>query len=167
VGQGSSINRVERGVPLLVDYGGAYNGYLTDETRVVVAGELKEQFRRAYDVAREIIEDTSRSGRAGVVASQLYNRADEKVKAAGLSDYFMGHGEGKVRFIGHGLGLEINEFPVFTPRHHIVLEEGMVFAIEPKFIFPGEGAIGIEVDFIVRGDHLERVTDAPMDIMWV
>jgi Xaa-Pro dipeptidase len=167
VGQGSSINRVERGVPLLVDYGGAYNGYLTDETRVVAAGELKEQFRKAYDVAREIIEDTTRSGRAGVVASHLYNRADEKVKAAKLSEYFMGHGEGKVKFIGHGLGLEINEFPVFTPRHHIMLEEGMVFAFEPKFIFPGEGAVGIEVDFIVRSDHLERVTDTPIDIMWV
>ena len=167
IGQGSSINRVERGVPLLVDYGGGYNGYITDETRVVAAGELREMFLKAYNVAREIIEDTLDSGKVGVISSDLYNRADKKVKAAGLSEYFMGHGEGQVRFIGHGLGLEINEFPVFTPRHHIVLEEGMVFAFEPKFIFPGEGAIGIEVDFIVRKDRLERVTDASFDIIRV
>jgi len=79
----------------------------------------------------------------------------------------MGYGAGKVGFIGHGIGLEINELPVITPRHHIILEEGMVFAFEPKFIFPGKGAIGIEVDFIVRKKELERVTPTPIDIVYV
>ena len=79
----------------------------------------------------------------------------------------MGHGEGQVAFIGHGLGLEINELPVITPRHKMVLKEGMVFAFEPKFIFPGEGAIGIEVDFVVRKNGLERLTTTPLDIVYV
>jgi Xaa-Pro dipeptidase len=79
----------------------------------------------------------------------------------------MGHGEGQVSFIGHGLGLEINELPVITARHSRILEEGMVFALEPKFALPDKGAIGIEVDFIVRKDRLERVTSTPIDIVHV
>ena len=81
------------------------------------------------------------------------------VKKAGLEEYFQGHGDGQVPFIGHGVGLEINELPVLTPRHHMILKEGMVFALEPKFVIPPHGAIGIEVDFVVRPDGLERVTD--------
>ncbi len=75
----------------------------------------------------------------------------------------MGFGPGKVSFVGHGL--EINEMPVITPRHHIILQEGMVFAFEPKFIFPGEGAVGIEVDYIVRKDKLERDLPSPIDLV--
>jgi Xaa-Pro aminopeptidase len=94
-------------------------------------------------------------------------RALQTVKKAKIEDYFMGYGEGKVSFIGHGLGLEINELPVITPRHRMILKEGMVFAFEPKFIIPDEGAIGVEVDFIVRKNGLERVTDTPIDLVYI
>ena len=77
----------------------------------------------------------------------------------------MGFGEGRVSFVGHGIGLEINELPVITAKHHTILREGMVFAFEPKFVLPGKGSIGIEVDFIVTKDQLERVTDIPLDII--
>ncbi|HAR96171.1 MAG TPA: aminopeptidase P family protein [Deltaproteobacteria bacterium] len=167
IAQGSSMNVVEAGVPVVVDYGGGYNGYITDETRVYVAGRLDEIFKRPYDVARNIIEDFAGSGKEGVDCTELFERAVSRVKKEGLQDFFMGHGEGQVSFIGHGLGLEINELPVITARHSRILEEGMVFALEPKFIFPGKGAIGIEVDFIVRKDRLERVTSAPVDIVYV
>lgn len=167
VAQGSSMNTVEQGIPVIVDYGGGYNGYITDETRVFVAGRLDEAFKKPYEVAREIIEDVAGFGKEGVDCTELFERAASRVKEAGLHDYFMGYGEGQVSFIGHGLGLEINELPVITARHSRVLEEGMVFALEPKFILPGEGAIGIEVDFIVRKERLERVTSTPVDIVYV
>jgi Xaa-Pro aminopeptidase len=165
--QGSSIKTVERGVPVNVDYGGGYNGYITDETRPFVAGELREEFRRPYEVAREIVEEAAQFGKEGVNATELFDKAYTRAKNAGLEEGFMGHGAGKVGFIGHGLGLEINELPVITPRHKRVLKEGMVFAFEPKFILPGKGAIGIEVDFIVRKDRFERVIDFPIDIVYV
>jgi Xaa-Pro dipeptidase len=165
IAQGPSLNRVERGVPVIIDYGGGYNGYITDETRMFVVGELKEPFRKAYEVAKEIIEETMAFAKEGVTGPEVFNLALNIAKREGLEDHFMGHGPGKVSFIGHGLGLEINELPVITPRHGIVLKEGMVFAFEPKFIFPGLGAAGIEVDFIVRKDRLERVTDTPVDVV--
>lgn len=167
IAQGPSLNRVEKGIPVLIDYGGGYNGYISDETRVFVAGKLQERFIRAYEVAREIVEDATVYGKEGIDGTELYNRAEGMAKKARLEDYFMGYGAGKVGFIGHGIGLEINELPVITPRHHIILEEGMVFAFEPKFIFPGEGAVGIEVDFVVRKNELERVTPTPIDIVYV
>ena len=165
IAQGPSLNKVERGVPVVIDYGGGYNGYITDETRPFVIGELKERFRKPYEVAKEIVEDATVYGKEGIDGAELFMRAEEKAKKAGLEEYFMGFGPGKVSFVGHGLGLEINELPVITPRHHIILQEGMVFAFEPKFIFPGEGAVGVEVDYIVRKNELERVTRTPIDLV--
>jgi Xaa-Pro aminopeptidase len=163
--QGSSFKKVERGIPVTIDYGGGYNGYITDETRSFVVGELKEVFRRPYEVARLIIEDVMSYGRAGVDCTEIFSRAHTITKKEGLEDYYLGHGDGKVAFIGHGLGLEINELPIITARHSRILQEGMVFAFEPKFVVPPHGAIGIEVDFIVRENFLERVTANSIDLI--
>jgi len=167
IAQGPSMNRIVRDIPVIIDYGGGYNGYITDETRSFVVGELKDIFKKAYDTAREIIEYAMDYGREGINAIEIFNGSLDRAKKAGIEAYFMGYAEGKVGFIGHGIGLEINELPVITPRHDIILKEGMVFAFEPKFIIPGQGAIGIEVDFIVRQDRLERVTDAPIDMVYI
>jgi len=167
IGQGASINKIGRGVPVLVDYGGGYNGYITDETRAFVVGEMKDIFKKAHIVAKDIIEDAMTFGKEGIDGTEIFMRASQRAEKEGFEDYFMGHGDGRVGFIGHGLGLEINELPVITPRHNIMLKEGMVFAFEPKFIIPGEGAIGIEVDFIVRKGRLERVTDTSIDVTYV
>jgi Xaa-Pro aminopeptidase len=167
IGQGASVDIVKRGVPVIVDFSGGYNGYVTDETRVYVVGELKDIFLKGYDTSRQIIEEIMGFASEGVDATEIYMIADRLVREAKLEEYFMGYGEGQVGFLGHGLGLEINELPVFTPRHSMILQEGMVFALEPKFIIPNEGAVGIEVDFIVRKDRLQRVTDSPIDIIYV
>jgi Xaa-Pro aminopeptidase len=167
VGQGASVNTVKSGIPVIIDYGGGYNGYVTDETRVYVAGEIKNSFLKAYEVSREIIEDLMEFTKEGVDAVQVFERAVERVKKAKLEEYFMGHDEGQVTFIGHGLGLEINELPILTARHSMMLQEGMVMAIEPKFIIPHEGAVGIEVDFVVRKNGLQRIVKTPLDIVYV
>jgi Xaa-Pro aminopeptidase len=165
VPHGSSLKVIQRNQPVLLDYCAGYNGYITDETRAYVIGSLNEKFDKAYDVAREILEDTAGFAKEGIESSQLFECALKKAKTAKLEEYFMGHGTGKVGFLGHGLGLEVNELPVITPRHPQILQEGMVFAVEPKFVFPGEGSIGVEADFIVRKDSLERVTVTPLDLV--
>lgn len=167
IAQGASIHKITKEVPVIIDYGGGYNGYITDETRIYAVGELKDIFLKGYQVSREIVEETMGFVKEGTDATEIFIKALDRVKKAKLEEYFMGHGEGQVSFAGHGLGLEINEMPVITPRHTTILKEGMVFAFEPKFIIPGEGAVGIEVDFIVRKDGLQRVTDSPLDIIYV
>ena len=64
-----------------------------------------------------------------------------------------------MRFVGHGLGLEIDEFPILTPGFDLPLQENMVMAIEPKFVFPGRGVVGIEDDYRVTPGGLERLTE--------
>ncbi len=163
--QGSSFKQVERGIPVTIDYGGAYNGYITDETRSFVVGELQEVFKRPYEAARAIIDDVMTFAKPGVDCTDIFAMAYSAAKKEHVEDYFLGHGEGKVAFIGHGIGLEINELPVITSRHHRILKEGMVFAFEPKFVVPSHGAIGIEVDFIVRPHGLERVTKNSIELV--
>jgi Xaa-Pro aminopeptidase len=76
---------------------------------------------------------------------------------AGLSDYFMGHRQ-QAGFIGHGIGIEINEAPVLAPRSKEALVPGMVFALEPKFVIPSVGAVGIENSFLVTDNGVEKLT---------
>jgi len=165
VPHGSSFKLIQRNQPVLLDYCAGYNGYMTDETRAYVIGSLDEKFVRAYEVAREIIDETASFVREGTDSTEIFEHAFSKARAAKLDEYFMGYGVGKVGFIGHGVGLEVNELPVITPRHPQILTEGMVFAFEPKFVFPGEGSIGVEADFIVRKETLERVTMTALDLV--
>lgn len=164
VPHGASLKKIETAMPILIDYGACFNGYLTDETRPFVIGTLREDFKKPYECVLEIINILITAGKEGVNTVELYNAAYRTVQKYNLEDYFMGYGEGKVSFLGHGIGLEINEFPVITAKHNIILKEGMVFAVEPKFIIPNKGVIGIEVDFIVRKNSLERVTSYPYEL---
>lgn len=166
VAQGPSLNRITRGIPTLIDYGGGYNGYITDETRLFLIGEWKHEIlKKAFECAYEIINEVESFGKEGICSTEIFGKAFDIVKRAGLEEYFMGYGMTKVSFVGHGLGLEINELPVITGRHRTVLKEGMVFAFEPKFVIPGLGVSGLEVDFIVRKWGLERVTDFPIGVI--
>jgi Xaa-Pro aminopeptidase len=167
IGQGASRRKVQRNEPVVVDYGAGFNGYITDETRVCVVGELDGRFTQAYEVALAVLDTFRAHARVGNNVRDLYDRCLDVVRRNGLADHFMGYGERQVRFIGHGIGLEINEFPVIARGRDEILEEGMVFAFEPKFVFPGEGAIGVEVDYIVTADGVVRNTDFPVDIIYV
>jgi Xaa-Pro aminopeptidase len=75
----------------------------------------------------------------------------------GLSDYFMGTRQ-QAKFVGHGIGIEINEPPVLSPRSRHLLQKGMTVALEPKFVIPGTGAVGIENSYLVTGGGIEKLT---------
>lgn len=164
IAQGSSSKKIRRNEPIVIDYGGGHNGYVTDETRTFVIGELKDHLERAHQVAQSIIDAVESSAKPGDMATGIYERAKAIAAEEGLDPYFMGHGEGQVAFVGHGIGLEVNEWPIIGRGFRRPLEPGMVFAFEPKFVFPDEGAVGIELDYIIREDGLERVTQFPADI---
>jgi Xaa-Pro aminopeptidase len=77
----------------------------------------------------------------------------------------MGHGADRVRFLGHGVGLEIDELPVLAPGFDSPLEVGNVIAVEPKFVFPGRGAVGIENMYAVTSDGWEQITTASEELI--
>jgi Xaa-Pro dipeptidase len=77
-----------------------------------------------------------------------------------LEDNFIGTKKNQAPFVGHGIGLEIDELPLIAKGFSHPLETGMVFAFEPKFIFPGMGAIALEDDYLVIEDGVEKLTHA-------
>jgi len=156
--QGASFRRIRRNEPVGIDYGVGVNGYLADQFRTLVIGELPVELRRAHDCSFEIHDLFVREMKEGASSSDLYRLALKKAEDAGLSEHFMGHGEGKVRFVGHGLGLEIDEYPVLAPLFNQRLEPGMIIALEPKFVFPGKGVVGLEDDYLVTATGAERLT---------
>jgi Xaa-Pro dipeptidase len=165
IAQGSSARRIKRDEPIVIDYGGGHNGYVTDETRTFVIGRLTDHLERAHRIAQAIIDEVQSYVRPGELAAGIYDRAKASATKEGLGPYFMGHGEGQVAFVGHGLGLEVNEWPIMGRGFTRPLQPGMVFAFEPKFVFPNEGAVGIEVDYIVKEDGIERITRFPTGII--
>ena len=96
----------------------------------------------------------------GVAASEIYDLAFDIAKKAGFEANFMGHRQ-KAGFIGHGVGIELNEAPVFAPRSKDILAEGMVFALEPKFV----RAVGIENTFVVTASGIEKLTQCEEGIL--
>lgn len=156
--QGASFRRIRRDEPIGIDYGVGIHGYLADQFRTFVIGNLPADLERAHDCSIEIHHLFMKEAKPKISCSDLYRMVSQKVEREGLTEYFMGFGEGKVRFIGHGIGLEIDEQPIVGPRFSQKLLPGMVIAMEPKFIFPGKGVVGLEDDYLVTTSGVERLT---------
>lgn len=154
IAQGVSMRRIAEGEPVVFDFVAVRHGYQTDFTRMFSLGRLPDALRRAYAVALEAQAAVVERARPGVSCGELYEAALAVARAAGLEDCFMGNGATRVRFVGHGIGLELDEPPVLAQTDR-ELAEGMVFALEPKFVLPGLGAVGIENTWVVRADGLE------------
>jgi Xaa-Pro aminopeptidase len=156
--QGASFRRIGKNEPIGIDYGVGINGYLADQFRTFVIGDLPADLIRAHDCSVEIHYLFVKEARPGVSSSDLYRLALKKAEKTSFGEHFMGYGEGKVRFVGHGLGLEIDEHPILAPRFNQRLEPGMVIALEPKFVFPDKGVVGLEDDYLVTATGVERLT---------
>ena len=141
----------------MVDLGGNFHGYMGDMSRVFSIGKLPEEAYAAHQTCLEIQDAVAAKAKPGTVCEDLYNLAIDIVTKAGFADNFMGT-EQKAKFIGHGIGLEINEAPVLAPRMKQELEPGMVFALEPKIVLPGVGPVGIENSWAVTTDGVEKLT---------
>ncbi len=161
VGADGSI--IHPGSTVMIDMNGTFNGYQTDMTRVWRVGEIPELARKAHQCSIDILREMERIALPGVEARELYAAAERIAGEAGLTEYFMGHRQ-KAGFIGHGVGIELNEAPAITPRNRTVLRENMTLAIEPKFVIPNVGAVGDENTYVVTRDGLRNITVFPEEI---
>ncbi len=145
------------GITLMVDMAGNYRPWMSDMTRSFAIGTVAEMAYKAHQVSIDIHNTIMQTTKSGTPCADLYFLAEKIVKANGLDAYFMGTGQ-QAKFVGHGVGLEVNEPPVLTPRSKEILQSGMTIAVEPKFVLPGIGAVGIENTYIVTDDGLEKIT---------
>jgi len=169
IAQGASFNVITENEPLIIDFGVGINGYVTDMTRTFVIGKLSQKLQEAYSVAKEIKDFVEQWVTPGRSWSRLYREIIELVRQREYQDYFMGYKGHQVAFVGHGIGLEIDEYPVIAPGFHEEFRENMVFALEPKLVFPDVGAVGVEDDYVVTKAGMERLTiynDQVLTINW-
>ncbi len=156
---------IRPGMSVMIDMNGNFTGYMTDMTRTFAPAPLDARALDAHRLSIDICRELARMGRPGAAAADLYNHAVKMAEDAGLASFFMGHRQ-HAGFVGHGVGIEINELPVIAPRSKAILEEGNVIALEPKFVIPGIGAVGIENTYVVNstGD-MEAITRSPQEII--
>lgn len=155
-GQGSSGRAIEPGEPILVDLGTNRGGYYADTTRVFHLGELPRRFADAGRLSEEILARAVEDIEGGRPLEEVYLRSVEAARGAGLEAEFMGGS----RFLGHGVGLEIDEWPVVAEGFAEPLPEGAVLSLEPKLALAG-GIVGVETTFVFEGGRMRPVVTLP------
>lgn len=165
--QGASFRGIQANEPILIDVSMVTEGYMVDQTRIAVMGELPVSMLEAYEVARTILRRVEVLGKPGVAWQELYLTSVQMAEEAGLSEYFMGFGADQAKFLGHGVGIELDELPILAKGFTQPLEEGMVIAIEPKFSFLGQGVIGIENTYVVTSNGLRSLSVTSEEVIQI
>ncbi|WP_166245161.1 M24 family metallopeptidase [Paenibacillus turpanensis] len=155
---GAGNRPLQRNEPILIDIGCCIDGYVIDQTRTAVIGQMPPELESAYAHSERILRATEAMLQPGTVCEELYTQALQLAAEAGLEGNFMGYGQDQAKFLGHGIGLEIDEWPVLARGFRQQLEPGMVVAVEPKFTFPGSGVVGIENTYLITDTGFEKLT---------
>jgi Xaa-Pro aminopeptidase len=156
--QGPGRHRIRRGEPILYDYAFVGDGYIVDQTRIFAIGSLPRELERAHAAMIEIQDAVARAAKPGVTGGEPYRLALDMAQERGYADHFQGTGPDRVTFVGHGVGIEIDEYPILGKGQAMPLEAGMVIAIEPKATFEGLGTVGIENTFLITKNGGQRLT---------
>jgi Xaa-Pro aminopeptidase len=160
--------KLGRGEPIFVDTGFGYEGYFTDRTRVFSLGAPPASALDAHKVCLDIQEAVRSRLKPGAIPSRIYKEVyNEFVYPRGFEKHFMGFGSNQVPFLGHGIGLAIDEFPAIADKVHTPLEANMVIAVEPKKGLEGIGLVGVENTFLVTDEGGEKLTTGSDGMMIV
>lgn len=163
---GASGQVITEGMTLMLDMAGNYSPYNTDISRVYAYGKVDPKAVEAHNVSIEMHRYFQTHAKPGVELAEIYNHCTAMAEDAGLSAHFMGQ-DHQVKFVGHGVGIEINEPPVMTPRWKGAFEPRMVVAFEPKFVLAPTGAMGVENTYLVTETGVENLTPLPEEIIYL
>ncbi|MEJ8547462.1 M24 family metallopeptidase [Brevibacillus borstelensis] len=148
---------VREGELLLFDIGVLADGYVSDITRTFAVGEINDQLREIYAAVLAANEAAIKEVRPGATFAHLDQTARGVIEARGYGEYFMHR-------LGHGLGMDVHEYPSVHGQNQEVLRPGMVFTIEPGVYVPGVGGVRIEDDVLVTEDGCEVLTQYPKEL---
>ncbi|MGE5850545.1 MAG: M24 family metallopeptidase [Candidatus Methylomirabilota bacterium] len=161
---GLGTRRIQGGEPVMLDYAGAVDGYHSDQARVFSLGPLPEDMMKGHTACLSILEEVVGSLRPGIRASEVFARAQTTADQLGYADRFMNTGPAQVAFVGHGVGVELDEIPYLAAGSDLTIEAGMVLAVEPKVVFPGRGIVGVEDTVLVTAGDPEVLTITPREL---
>lgn len=150
----------QKNEPLSIDVGFCWQGYHTDKTQIYFPKEWKRP--KEVDIAQNFCEEVQEMAREhlkpGVSPEEIYQKALNMAKKQGLEEGFMGLKDNKVPFLGHGIGLFIDEYPALANKFKEPLAENMVIALEPKYGLKGIGMVGVENTFVVTKERGKCLT---------
>jgi len=161
---GASNTVIEEGALVVVDIGLSYHGYHSDVARTYVVGKADFRQKEIFDYVLLLQDTAIASIKSGVKTEEVYQKAYRKATELKVEQYFQGYNEVQGNYIGHGIGLEIDEPPTLQLGNQTILKPNMVFAIEPKLIIPKWGAIDLEDDVLVRDDDCEIISTVPREL---
>lgn len=150
--------RIQPGDPIVIDFGSYYHGYTSDMTRTVFIGGPSAEMRRIYEVVLEAQLNACHNLRAGMTGREADALARCVIERAGYGDRF-GHG------LGHGVGLEVHEFPRLSPRNDSPLESSAVVSVEPGIYLPQKGGVRIEDLVVLNPNGIENLTSSPKELI--
>jgi len=154
----SASNRVmKRGDLVMIDITGSYHGYITDVTRPYVIGPASKKQIEVFEALCDVEDEILTSVRPGVPVARVYEVGVKAAAKTKYGKYFMGDEE-KGKFVGHGLGLELDEPPILGPGDPTIISENMTLAVEINTIIPDFGTIKVEDSFIVKSDGIELLS---------
>lgn len=163
--QGPSHRKFKKGEPISIDIMINYDGYIADATRTFVIGEIPDKLKLLNQKLMEIFSILKENLIPGNTAEEVALKALETAKKLGIEDIFMGTGRDRVKFIGHGVGLEVDEFPFIMKGFKVPLRKNMVVAVEPKLMDPEFGMVGIENTFLITEKGAESLIKFEEDLV--
>ena len=162
---GASKRQMKKGDLVIVDKGTPFQGYHVDEARTYVIGKASDEQRRLFDIIIQMHSACLNAVQPGATTGDVYNAAKKIAIEFDCLEYFMGYGQYGVEYVGHGVGLEMDEPPLVSPYDNRVLKPGMVLAIEPKLMVPGWGGVDIEDTVVVTPHGNEFLTRARRELV--
>jgi Xaa-Pro aminopeptidase len=155
VAQGASGEVIKES--FVIDFIGCNYGYCADSTRTFFIGKPSDNILQTYNELNKYLNKIKEMLVPGKTGEEIYADALKELENYSWKDRFMGY-EQKVKFLGHGIGTEVNQLPVIAEKQKIPLEKGMVIAVEPKIFIPGYGIIGIENSYVITGGSPVSIT---------
>jgi Xaa-Pro dipeptidase len=163
---GASLKKIRKGEMIVVDIPANYRGYHCDQSRTYVVGKASEACRSIYQGVKEIADRMIKVLKPGIRCSHAYEVALGFADELHLEPFFMrlGKNHSRIPFIGHGVGLELNEPPMLGESSNETIEEGMIFALEMGMTNePGE-VVKLEDTLVMTSEGAELLTITPRDL---
>ncbi|MED3649375.1 MULTISPECIES: Xaa-Pro peptidase family protein [Heyndrickxia] len=154
------LTKIKKGDLVLFDLGVVYEGYCSDITRTVAYDHTNDDQEKIYNIVLQAEEEAIKAVKPGITAKQLDMIARNIISDAGYGDYFPHR-------LGHGLGIGVHEYPSITNTNELLIQEGMVFTIEPGIYVPNVAGVRIEDDVFVTKDGVEILTAYPKSLQIV
>ncbi|MCM3179601.1 Xaa-Pro peptidase family protein [Cytobacillus horneckiae] len=149
--------KIQKGDLVLFDLGVVWKGYCSDITRTVAFGDINDKQKEIYDTVLKAQLAAVEASKPGVKASEVDLTARKIIADAGYGDFFPHR-------LGHGLGVSVHEYPSLTETNDLLLEEGMVYTIEPGIYVPNVAGVRIEDDLVLTAKGAETLTKFPKEL---